>query len=93
MSILHLVRTSAYQSNELMQCLQVFNDDDALVLIDDGCYNIKHALLSTFNENNLYFIHKHIQARAINSTLTNSAISFSELNTLIFKYHSVITWQ
>jgi len=94
MSILHLMRTSAYQHDDLAQCLQVFNDQsDAIVLIDDGCYNLTHSLLATINHKTLFVINEHCAARAINVSSAQAAISLAQLTELFFSYDSVITWQ
>jgi len=94
MSILHLVRTSAYQHDDLAQCLQLFNDQiDAIVLIDDGCYNLTHSLLANIEKKNIFAIYEHCDARAMIVSSNQEAISLAQLTKLFFSYDSVITWQ
>ncbi len=45
MSTLHLVRKSAFTTNDFAQCLSVLDHQDAIVLMDDGCYNLNHSLM------------------------------------------------
>jgi tRNA 2-thiouridine synthesizing protein B len=45
MAMLHLIRNSGFNSNALTQCLEMILPQDSILLIDDGCYNLSHALL------------------------------------------------
>lgn len=94
MSILHLIRTAAYQHDDLAQCLQLFNEHvDILVLIDDGCYNLTHSLLATIDNKRIFAINEHCDARAMVISSDQQAISLAQLTNLFFSYDSVITWQ
>ncbi len=98
MKILHLQRSSAFNTNDFQQCLLTLKNDDALVLIDDGCYCLSHTLLlklqKSHNSVPIYYIKNHANARAI-STDDNiaSAIDLTKLIELTFEYDSTITWQ
>jgi len=74
---------------------------DAILLIDDGCYNLHHpALLETLAKQqalSAYFVHQHANARAqsIAQSAGQSAFSAIELNDvlgLIFKHDNSVTW-
>ena len=94
MPILHLIRTSAYQHNDLAQCLQIFDpQQDSLVLIDEGVYNVDHPLLKDVSSEQLYIIDTHWQARGIIGELNAHNITLTEFNQLIFQYDNVVTWQ
>jgi tRNA 2-thiouridine synthesizing protein B len=98
MSMLHLVRTSAYQSNDFEQCLNVIQASDALVLLDDGCYNLNHELwqqaLNKMAVSALYIIEAHAQARAIiiDGAIVSS-LSLDALMKLICETEKSVTWQ
>jgi len=97
MATLHIVRQSAFNTNDFAQCLQVLRKNDVIVLIDDGCYNLHHPLISTINDKDtiqLKIIDKHATARAI--TIDNDlckCISMNNLVELTLTTNRVITWQ
>lgn len=98
MTILHLQRTSAFDKSDFAQCVLSIKPDDALVLIDDGCYNLSHSLFISFKEQNpdvsVFHIQAHAQARAVNVSSSNSTpITMEQLIELTFTYNSSITWQ
>jgi sulfur relay protein TusB/DsrH len=98
MSMLHLVRTSAFQANDFQQCLKVIQTSDTLVLLDDGCYNLSHDLwqkaLSKITLSALYIVEAHAQARAIaiDKNIINT-LSLEALMTLICETEKSVTWQ
>ncbi|WP_159819953.1 sulfurtransferase complex subunit TusB [Colwellia sp. 20A7] len=51
MTTLHIVRQSAFTTNDYSQCLQVLGDNDVIVFIDDGCYNLHHHLTDNLIDN------------------------------------------
>lgn len=97
MTTLHLVRQSAYNSNDFAQCLHVLGNNDVIVFIDDGCYNLTHNLLNSIDSNKniqLKVITQHAKARAIiiNEALFTK-ITMTDLVSLTFENNRVITWQ
>jgi sulfur relay protein TusB/DsrH len=97
MSTLHIVRQSAFNTNDFAQCLQVLRDGDVITFVDDGCYNLHHKLISTVETNTeieLNVMEKHAQARAIaiNKSLYTT-INMSTLVELTMTTNRVITWQ
>jgi len=98
MSILHLQRTSAFDKNDFAQCVLSINSEDALILIDDGCYNVNHIEFIRLKAESpmikVFHIDEHAQARAVNIDESQSVpITMSQLVELTFKYDSTITWQ
>lgn len=97
MSILHLVRSSQFQSTDFSQCLGLLASDDRLVLLDDGCYNLHHPLLVQAQEKllpeKIAVVTSHAQARAVVLPETTTGISMTELVHLTFISDSVVTWQ
>ena len=102
MTILHLIRSSAFSNNDLEQCIHNIEDSDSVVLLDDGCYNINHPLMNKLQEKismiNLYILRKHAQARGINiddftSKDVFNSITMEELVGMTFSNDSVVTWQ
>ena len=68
MPTLHIVRQSAFTTNDFYQCVQVLGNGDCIVFVDDGCYNLQHELINTINPDkkiSLMMIELHAKARAI----------------------------
>jgi len=102
MTILHLIRSSAFSSNDFEQCIINIEQNDDIVLLDDGCYNLKHPLMAQLLVQQptikIYVINNHVQARALNTDKLMSnerfkSITMSELVPLTFSNNSVVTWQ
>jgi tRNA 2-thiouridine synthesizing protein B len=98
MTMLHLVRSSAFQCNDFQQCLNVVQANDSLVLLDDGCYNLNHDLwqeaVAKIAISALYVIEAHAQARAV--PIDNSQVNkltLDALMTLICETEKTVTWQ
>lgn len=92
MTILHLVRRSAFETTDFEQCLAMLSKNDEVVLLDDGCYNLRHPLAASIT-NKLMVITPHAQARAIQVANKEDLITMTDLVNLTFKHNSVITWQ
>ncbi len=94
LTILHLMRCSAFSNNNLQDCLANLTKQDALVLIDDGCYTVNHPCLTEVIEDfNVFIITEHALARGLNIQANINSITLSELTDLLFTHHSVVTWQ
>ncbi len=97
MATLHIVRQSAFITSDFAQCLQVLGNEDVIVFIDDGCYNLSHNLINSIDSNvnvQLKVIAQHAQARAI--TINEDVftkITMDNLVSLTFDNDRVITWQ
>ena len=92
MSILNLVRKSAFESNDFQQCINTCHANDLIVLIDDGCYNLSHPLLAKVNCK-VSVVAPHANARTITAKNNELLISMEQLVKLTFNYKSVVTWQ
>jgi len=95
MTTLHIVRESAFTTNDFVQCLQTVKDNDCIVFTDDGCYNLTHPCIEQVSVRvELKAISEHVNARAVNLTNTKAtAITMNELVALTFQADRVITWQ
>lgn len=97
MSTLHLVRQSAFSSDDFAQCIQILGKDDVIALLDDGCYNIKHPLIGTIELSKniqLKVIEQHANARGmIIDEEVFEKITMNNLVELTFTNDRVITWQ
>jgi tRNA 2-thiouridine synthesizing protein B len=98
MSTLHLVRQSAFATNDFAQCLSVLDHQDSIVLMDDGCYNLKHSLMDSLIKRvdgtlSINVITSHAQARAIDISAAVQHIEISDVVELTFNHTKVITWQ
>jgi len=93
MAILHLIRTAPSNLDNIILCLNLLNADDAIVLIDDGCYCLNYNELQKIDNNQLYIIEDHAAARAISVNDSHNRITFSQLIKLISTYNKTITWQ
>lgn len=97
MSTLHIVRQSAFSTNDFFQCVQVLGNEDVIIFIDDGCYNLQHNLINDIDGNKnitLKVIEQHANARAIiiNENIFTKA-NMTDLVSLTFENERVITWQ
>lgn len=97
MAMLHIVRDSGFTSNALAQCLNMSLPQDAILLMDDGCYNLQHPLLlaalTKQPDISIYFVSLHANARAQGSEQTLfTAITFDDVLKLIFTFDNSITW-
>jgi tRNA 2-thiouridine synthesizing protein B len=96
MSTLHIVRQSAFATDDFAQCLSVVNQHDAVVLMDDGCYNVNHTLINNVMKqigDNINLVASHAKARAIEAQKTIKLIEMADVVTLTFTHTKVITWQ
>jgi tRNA 2-thiouridine synthesizing protein B len=109
MATLHIVRQSAFNTNDYSQCLQVVGDNDVIVFIDDGCYNLHHHLTNNLIDNlknnltdnienpiniKLNVIAQHANARAIKiNEAVFTQLEMADLVSLTFENDRVITWQ
>ena len=95
--MLHIIRTSGFNNNALAQCLDTTLEQDSLLLIDDGCYNLHHPLLLEIlmakTELKCFYIGLHASARAqFKPAPVFTEITLDDVNELIFSHHNSITW-
>ncbi len=92
MTILHLVRTSAFTDDSLKQCLNLIASADQLFLIDDGVYNIHHSLIQGLKQP-VFFLQQHVDARGLIAGSQQRSASYNDLVTATLNAKKVITWQ
>lgn len=91
MATLHLIRSNGFTCNKLAQCLSVVQQQDILLLIDDGVYNVAHSSIATI-DNQWFALSSHMQARGLSSTAEN-VIGYQKMVELTEQATKVITWQ
>lgn len=92
---LHLLRQSPFIKNDIELCRTNLSPEDAIVLIDDGCYTLHHQIMKDLQLacNNIYIIEQHAIARGFNLKVDIQGINITQLNKLIFEYDNSVTWQ
>lgn len=95
MATLHIIRTSAFVDNQLALCCNTMKHEDAIVLLDDGIYNLKHSLVETQRPNTIYTVASHAKARgiAVNEFDGITLITIEQLVSLTCEFEVSITWQ
>jgi len=97
MATLHLIRQSAFDTNDFEQCLDITCVNDKVVLLDDACYNVRHPILdidsTSFPTKELFIIESHAKARGLSVPENITAISMHRLVQLTFELDTVVTWQ
>ncbi|NMP32322.1 sulfurtransferase complex subunit TusB [Thalassotalea sp. M1531] len=95
MSTLHLIRTSAFADTNLAQCAQLLAKHDAILLLDDGCYNLKHPSIATISEQqiDIFVIEHHYLARGLALAPQSKSIVIEDIPELMLNYKQSITWQ
>jgi tRNA 2-thiouridine synthesizing protein B len=76
----------------------VLDQQDSIVLMDDGCYNLKHSLMDSLIKRanstiSINVIANHAQARAIETLTMVKNIKMNDVVELTFNHQKVITWQ
>jgi tRNA 2-thiouridine synthesizing protein B len=97
MTMLHIIRSSAYSGNTLELCLSTIAPDDDILLMDDGCYNLTHPLLhkaiEKLTQGTIFYLADHTNARAITPSYSKlTAIDVNHTPELIFKHENAINW-
>ena len=97
MSTLHIVRQSAFNTSDYLECSKIIQSNDTVVFCDDGCYNLSHSITNLLLDKktliSLKVIEFHAQARAIKIPSTVEAVNMGALVDLTFQHDKVITWQ
>lgn len=79
----------------MQQCLATVIDDDAILLIDDGVYNLNHPkLLKVIETHPIFALEEHVIARGL--TPARSDVTYCDYNkfvALTLDADKVITWQ
>lgn len=91
---LHMIRLSPFKES-LSHISTLITENDAIVLIDDGCYCLSHPSLNDLQtkSTNIFIVEEHARARTIAITNNMTVIQSSELPSLSIQYKNVVTWQ
>jgi len=95
MAVLHLLRSSPFESSQIDNMLAIMKKDDKVVLVDDGCYLVHHRLLELCAQHvnsNIAIIDEHKKARNIVLDERVQIISYKQLTHLFTEHKSTITW-
>jgi len=101
MSTLHIIRASAFSNNTVKNSIALLKGTDKILLIDDGVYNLNHAVLGEMthliSKQQLFVIGAHIQARGVKCSATESElftnITIDDVVELSLSVSQNITWQ
>jgi tRNA 2-thiouridine synthesizing protein B len=98
MSILHLVRRSAFETQDLSLCLLALTAGDKVILLDDGCYNLHHPLIREVKQIcTLGIVKIHAEARAVSLITAEdnkiTVLSMNELTQIFSRFDAISTWQ
>lgn len=75
--MLHIINKSPFQNGALESCLRFLNDDDEIILIEDGVYaampdTSKSDLISSvISSHKVYVLEADIAARSIDKVIDN----------------------
>ena len=91
---LHLLRQSPFDQNDIQLCLNNMTKNDAVVLMDDGCYILNHNShqLLVKSDCTIYVIASHASARGLSINEEFQSIDLKRLNELIFTHNNSVTW-
>ncbi|TKB44825.1 sulfurtransferase complex subunit TusB [Thalassotalea mangrovi] len=95
MANLHLLRSSGFTHMKLQQCQTALLEDDLVLLIDDGVYNLKHPIVEQLaSKHQVYALTDHVSARGIVAPLPNVTLcDYEQFVSLTLAADKVITWQ
>lgn len=92
MTTLHLIRESSSQK-DFSTYIDLIAPCDAIVLLDDGCYNVNTSWFVNLNVANKYIIEVHASARAIPLNTNINTIHTEALVDLVCQHDNSITWR
>lgn len=88
---LHIVTTSPFKSSALSDCLDVFGEDDALLLIGDGAYAVQ-AKPDALTNVTSYVLSPDCEARGLAAQSLATPIDYDEMVLLTVQYNPIKTW-
>jgi sulfur relay protein TusB/DsrH len=102
MSCLHTVNKTSSSSNALSSCLRVASDDDCILLIEDGVYNVIGLSLlahgtrpATIANLRICALKEDLDARGIHGASIPAMIatvSYDDFVQLACKYQQFVSW-
>lgn len=88
---LHLIQKSPFSSSVLKDCLNLINEDDCILLMQDGVYAQQDPALLALS-NVTYIIEDDATARGIQSHNHTQCINYQDFVELCAKSDNVISW-
>ena len=90
---LHLIQKSPFEHSALKDCLAIIDNNDAILLMQDGVLACQHNLLDTTNTNYpIYAINDDLRARGLDPSNNIQAIEFTGFVKLCETATRVISW-
>lgn len=92
---LHLVFTSPNNSSALRDCLNNFQEQDGLILLEDGVLAITNFAQQSLPLNNkpCFALESDLKARGIEHLCPLPIISYDDFVELTLKYNKTISWR
>ena len=88
---LHLIQRSPFSNSALKDCLNIFDPQDNILLMEDGVYGLQHPLLQQ-TQLTVYALQEDISARGLDSKDTIKEIDYCEFANLCSQHKHVISW-
>jgi tRNA 2-thiouridine synthesizing protein B len=89
---LHLIQKSPFTTSVLQNCLDVINEEDIILLMQDGVYSCQLPTLSTI-ENRILVLRDDLDARGIQADKTDiEIISYENFVTFCTQCKNIISW-
>lgn len=93
MATLHLLRSSPFEQNQFQTVLNLIQENDGLVLMDDGVYALKHPLMAQAKTGIIYVIESHAVARNIVTPSHIKRVNSNGVIELTLNHQQSVTWQ
>jgi len=97
-SMLHTINKSPFESNTLQDCIRFINEDDVILLFEDGVYaavnNSKKAdVISTIlKTNKVYALQADLKARGLDALVDGIEVADYEKFVDLVEEHPVQAW-
>lgn len=92
MATLHIIRSPSL-TNFLPELQSLVAAQDAILLMDDGCYQLALPALKKLTVSCVYVVREHMQARAVVNQEAATEVLATTTPSLLFDFNNSITWQ
>jgi tRNA 2-thiouridine synthesizing protein B len=92
---LHIVSKSPFSSQALHDCLQSLTEGDALLLLEDGVYALKHQALHDLQEAKVYCLIADSEARGMQASSTLPSVEMindARWVQLCTEHNPIVSW-